>query len=211
MTLKCLSAQCCDAASRRGGDPRLSCSLILCLQALILMQLFYSCRVHGTYYLRWACTRSLRAPRSTYWAARSSATCASAAVPKSTMPTMSTATSRLLPLRRVQVRVAWTLRFVWSWVREQLNKLYLVHHHVQKIEMLCSSHLICFNFCYRFLAVAAPGKYLDIVALGTGPGTVYVDQVTLNGAPLAGATVEDGPLQQDAVLRFIMRGEWWCS
>jgi putative alpha-1,2-mannosidase len=71
--------------------------------------------------------------------------------------------------------------------------------------------LICFNFCYRFLAVAAPGKYLDIVALGTGPGTVYVDQVTLNGAPLAGATVEDGPLQQDAVLRFIMRGEWWCS
>lgn len=50
-------------------------------------------------------------------------------------------------------------------------------------------------------------KYLDIIALGTGPGTVYVDQVTLNNKPVAGATVDDGSLQQDAVLRFIMRGE----
>ena len=53
----------------------------------------------------------------------------------------------------------------------------------------------------------AAGPYLDIIALGTGPGSVYVDQVTLNNVPLGGATVDDGVLQQDAVLRFIMRGE----
>lgn len=54
--------------------------------------------------------------------------------------------------------------------------------------------------------MAAHGNYLDIIALGTGPGTIYVDQVTLNSAPVAGVTVDDGPLQKGAVLRFIMRG-----
>lgn len=57
------------------------------------------------------------------------------------------------------------------------------------------------------LAATTPGKYLDIIALGTGPGSVYVDQVTLNNQPVGGATVDDASLQQDAVLRFIMRGE----
>ena len=50
-------------------------------------------------------------------------------------------------------------------------------------------------------------KYLDIIALGTGPGSVYVDQVTLNNEPVAGVVVDDTALQQDCVLRFIMRGE----
>lgn len=50
-------------------------------------------------------------------------------------------------------------------------------------------------------------KYLDIIALGTGPGAVYVDQVTVNNIPVAGPVVDDTALQQDCVLRFIMRGE----
>jgi putative alpha-1,2-mannosidase len=54
--------------------------------------------------------------------------------------------------------------------------------------------------------VATQQRHLDIIALGTGPHSVYVDQVTLNNAPVSGAIVEDGPLQGDAVLRFIMRG-----
>jgi putative alpha-1,2-mannosidase len=54
--------------------------------------------------------------------------------------------------------------------------------------------------------VATQQRHLDIIALGTGPNAVYVDQVTLNNAPVSGAIVEDGPLQGDAVLRFIMRG-----
>jgi putative alpha-1,2-mannosidase len=55
--------------------------------------------------------------------------------------------------------------------------------------------------------VATQQRHLDIIALGTGPNAVYVDQVTLNNAPVSGAIVEDGPLQGDAVLRFIMRGK----
>jgi putative alpha-1,2-mannosidase len=54
--------------------------------------------------------------------------------------------------------------------------------------------------------VATQQRHLDIIALGTGPNAVYVDQVTLNNSPVSGAIVEDGPLQGDAVLRFIMRG-----
>jgi putative alpha-1,2-mannosidase len=63
------------------------------------------------------------------------------------------------------------------------------------------------NYRY-FLAhtVATQQRHLDIIALGTGPNAVYVDQVTLNNSPVSGAIVEDGPLQGDAVLRFIMRG-----
>lgn len=52
----------------------------------------------------------------------------------------------------------------------------------------------------------AEQKYLDIFALGTGPNSVYVDQVTFNSQPLS-ITVDDPSLQQDGILRFIMRGE----
>ncbi len=49
-------------------------------------------------------------------------------------------------------------------------------------------------------------KYLDIFALGTGPNSIYVDQVTLNSQPVS-LTVDDPSLQKDGILRFIMRGE----
>jgi hypothetical protein len=50
-------------------------------------------------------------------------------------------------------------------------------------------------------------EYLDIIALGTGPEAVYVDQVTMNDKPVPGATIDDPALQRDGVLRFVMRGE----
>ena len=55
-------------------------------------------------------------------------------------------------------------------------------------------------------ATVTEPKYLDIFALGTGPNSIYVDQVTLNNQPVS-ITVDDPSLQQDGILRFIMRGE----
>ena len=50
-------------------------------------------------------------------------------------------------------------------------------------------------------------RYLDIIAAGTGPSVLYVDKVMFNDTLVTGPTVDDAWLQQDGVLRFVMRGE----
>jgi predicted alpha-1,2-mannosidase len=50
-------------------------------------------------------------------------------------------------------------------------------------------------------------EYLDIVALGTSDKNILVSEVQLNGNSVTLPTVQDGDLQKNGILRFIMENE----